>query len=103
MSDEGMIIGRNSVTEALKAGRSITKIYMAAGNESTSLQHIKEMARDKKIVVENVPAKVLNQLVPGNRHQGVVAFAAAVNFSDLTDVLAAVSERGKVPFLVLTD
>jgi len=103
VSDEGMIIGRNSVTEALKAGRSITKIYMAAGNESTSLQHIKEMARDKKIVVENVPAKVLNQLVPGNRHQGVVAFAAAVNFSDLTDVLAAVSEREKVPFLVLTD
>ena len=36
MSNESMIIGRNSVTEALRAGRSISKIYLAAGAGSVT-------------------------------------------------------------------
>lgn len=103
MSDESMIIGRNSVTEALKAGRSITKIYILATNESMPLQRIRDLARDRNVLVETVPAKVLHRLAPDNRHQGVVAFAAAVDFADLTDVLAKTAEQDKVPFLVLTD
>lgn len=103
MDTECMITGRNSVTEALKAGRSITKLYLAAGNTSSQLQRIWDLARDRHILVEQVPAKVLNQMAQGSRHQGVVAFAAAIDFADLTDVLADVTAQGRVPFLVLLD
>ena len=103
MSEANIIIGRNSVTEALKAGRSITKLYVAAGNESQSLQRIRDLADRKEILVEDVPLKVLNHLAPGNRHQGVIAFAKPVEYADLTDVLIAADEKGKVPFLVLLD
>ena len=103
MSEANIIIGRNSVTEALKAGRSITKLYVAAGNESQPLQRIRDLADRKEILVEDVPLKVLNHLAPGNRHQGVIAFAKPVEYADLTDVLIAVDEKGKVPFLVLLD
>ena len=46
MSKESMIIGRNSVTEALRAGRSISKIYLAAGNQAPALERIRELAGD---------------------------------------------------------
>ena len=69
MSEANIIIGRNSVTEALKAGRSITKLYVAAGNESQPLQRIRDLAGRKEILVEDVPLKVLNHLAPGNRHR----------------------------------
>lgn len=103
MSTESMITGRNSVTEALRAGRSITKIYMAAGNDSPPLQRIQDMAREKDIAVEFVPARVLDRTAAGSRHQGVVAFAAPIAFADLTDVLAAAEKAGRTPFLVLLD
>lgn len=103
MSEESIIIGRNSVWEALQAGRSISKIYIAAGNTAAPLLRIKEYARERDILVETVPSKVLHHLVPDGRHQGVVAFGAAVSFADLTEVLAGVAEKVEVPFLVLLD
>lgn len=103
MSADTLIIGRNSVTEALKAGRSITKIYVASGNETKPLQRIRDLAAEADILVEETPLKVLHRLAPDNRHQGVVAFAKAVEYADLTDVLIAADEKGKVPFLVLLD
>ena len=98
MSKESMIIGRNSVTEALRAGRSISKIYLAAGNQAPALERIRELAGERGILIENVPPKVLHRLA-----QGVVAMAAAIDFADLTDVLADVEAKEEVPFLVLLD
>ena len=103
MSAESIITGRNSVTEALRAGRPITKLYIAAGSEAAPLQRIAAMARNKGIVVEQVPAKVLDRAASGGRHQGVVAFAAPIAYADLTDVLADAAAAGRTPFLVLLD
>lgn len=103
MSDESIIVGRNSVTEALRAGRSITKLYIAAGNDAPPLLRIQELAREKDILIERAPVKILNHLALGSRHQGVVAFAAPVAYADLTDVLADVEASGRTPFLVLLD
>ena len=103
MADESLLYGRNSVEEALKAGRSITKLYLAAGALSQPLLRIRDAARDRGILVEQVPAKVLNHLAPNAHHQGVIAYAAAVDFADLGDVLIKAQEAGRTPFLVLLD
>jgi 23S rRNA (guanosine2251-2'-O)-methyltransferase len=103
VASESLIYGRNSVEEALKAGRSITKLYLPAGTLPPPLLRIRDAARDRGILVEQVPAKVLNHLAPQGRHQNVIAYAAAIEFADLTDVLIQVQEQGRVPFLVLPD
>lgn len=103
MSTERIIIGRNSVTEALRAQRSIIKIYIAEGGTDQPLQHIRQLADEENIAVEEVPMKNLNQMAPGSRHQGVLAVAPPVTYADLTDVLAAASTAGRVPFLVIPD
>lgn len=65
MSSECIITGRNSVSEALRAGRSITKLYLANGRPSQPLQRIYEIARERGVTVEMVPSKVLQRLAGG--------------------------------------
>ncbi len=103
MSRERIITGRNSVTEALRAGRPIIKVYIAAGNDAPPLRRIRELAGGRDIAVECVPARELDRIAAGSRHQGVAALAEPFAFSDLTDVLAQAAEAGRTPFLVLLD
>lgn len=49
---DDLIEGRNAVTEALRAGRSIDKIYIAKGEVDKTLGHIASKARDMGIVAE---------------------------------------------------
>ena len=88
--DTSIIAGRNSVTEALKAGRSVTKIYMTAKKEAPPLARIRTLAKERKIPVEFVDTRAMERLAQGVRHQDVIALAAAVDFADLDDVLAKV-------------
>ena len=46
-----IIEGRNAVIEALRASRSIDKIYINKGDVDKTLGHIASSARDKGIVV----------------------------------------------------
>lgn len=103
MSAESTIIGRNGVTEALKAGRKISKLYIANTKDAVPLQKIKDLAVEKGITVEIVPPKALNRMAPDSRHQGVVAIAAPIAYADLSDVLAKAETERRVPFLVLLD
>lgn len=103
MSTESTIVGRNSVTEALKAGRKISKLYLANTKDAVPLQKIKDLAEGRGITVEIVPPKALNRLAPDSRHQGVVALAAPIAYADLSDVLAELEQARKVPFFVLLD
>lgn len=43
------------------------------------------------------------QLSETGKHQGVVAFAAAYEYSEVEDMLALAKERGEEPFLILLD
>lgn len=101
--DSAIITGRNSVIEALKAGRSVTRIYITAGKDSQPLLRIRSMAREKGVPVEPVSADVMRRHARGTHHQDVVAFAAAVAFADLDEVLSEVQAKGDVPFLILLD
>ena len=71
--DTSIIAGRNSVTEALKAGRSVTKIYMTAKKEAPPLARIRTLAKERKIPVEFVDTRAMERLAQGVRHQDVIA------------------------------
>ena len=60
--DSAIITGRNSVIEALKAGRSVTRIYITAGKDSQPLLRIRSMAREKGVPVEPVSPDVKRPL-----------------------------------------
>ena len=102
MSDE-FIVGRNSVLEALKSGRSLNKIMVAKGEKHGSVLEILGQARAQGIIVQEVETAKLEALAGGMRHQGIVASAAPVAYAELEDVFAAAEEKGEPPFLILLD
>ena len=97
-----LIIGRNPVTEAIKSGRTIDKILMQKDGEG-SVRKIAAMAREEGLQLQYVDKIVLDKLAPGRPHQGVAAFAAAHDYCDVEDILAAAEEKGEPPLIVLLD
>ena len=100
---EDLIEGRNAVTEALRAGRSIDKIYIAKGEVDKTLGHIASKARDLGIVVVEADRRKLDAMSVTHAHQGVIAMAAVKEYCSIDDILAIASERGEVPFVILCD
>ena len=100
---EDLIEGRNAVTEALRAGRSIDKIYIAKGEVDKTLGHIASKARDMGIVVVEADRRKLDAMSVTKAHQGVVALAAVKEYCTVEDILTIAEERGEAPFIILCD
>ena len=59
---EGQIEGRNAVTEALKAGRTIDKVFVAEGDTDRSLQRLAAQAKEAGAVIVPVDRRKLDQM-----------------------------------------
>lgn len=102
-NEEGLIIGRNAVAEALKSGREIDCLLVAKGERSGSIGKIIGQCRDRGVVVKEVDFRKLDSLCGGENHQGVAARAAVHEYSDIASILAAAEEKGEKPFVVICD
>ena len=100
---EDVIEGRNAVTEALRAGAAIDKIYLAKGETDKTLGHIASTARAKGIVVVEADRRKLDAMSQTHAHQGVIASVAAHEYATVEDMLALAEERGEAPLLVICD
>ncbi|MGL6015584.1 MAG: 23S rRNA (guanosine(2251)-2'-O)-methyltransferase RlmB [Selenomonadaceae bacterium] len=98
-----VVIGRNAVTEALRSGRSINKILVAQGERQGSIKEVIALAKEKGIILQETEYRRLDEIAMGLRHQGVVAYAAPVDYVDLDDMLEAAAAKGEPPFLILLD
>ena len=100
---DDVLVGRNAVTEALKSGRGINKLWIASGDREGSVAEIAALAKERGIVVQYVERAKIESLAGGHRHQGVLAYVAPVPYAELDDILKAAEETGEAPFLVLLD
>lgn len=101
--EEGLIIGRNAVTEALRSGREIDSLLVAKGEHSGTMGKIIGQCRERGIVVKDVDSRKLDRLCAGENHQGVVAYAAAAQYSDIATILSSARDRGEAPFVLVCD
>ena len=102
-SDEEIIEGRNAVTEALRAGRAIDKIYLAKGDIDKTLWNIALKAREAGIVVIETDRRKLDNMCVTRAHQGVIAKAAVREYCAPSDILAVAASRGEDAFVVACD
>ena len=100
---EGVIVGRNAVMEALRAGRSIDSILIARGDHTGSLTAIAAKARALEIPIKEADPRKLDALCGGAVHQGVAAIAAVRAYAELDDLFRLAEERGEPPFFILAD
>ena len=102
-ASEGIIEGRNAVTEALRAGRLLDKVYIAKGETDAALGHIASKARDAGAVVVEADRRKLDAMSVTHAHQGVVAVAAVKAYVGLEDILQIAADRGEAPLIVICD
>lgn len=100
--DDNLIYGRNAVTELLKSGRSVNKIFFAEGALDGSAQKIFALAKTAGVVVEFLRREKLDKLC-GGKHQGVAALAAATDYSTVEEILSLAESRNEAPFVILLD
>lgn len=100
---EGMIEGRNALTEALKSGRHIDKLFVAEGSTDRSLTRLAAMAKEAGAVVVPTDRRKLDQMSPTGAHQGVIALVAAHEYASVDDILALAAERREAPLIVICD
>lgn len=98
----GLIAGRNPVTEALKAGKSLNTIFVSSEGGG-SLGLICKMAKEKGIVVKQVSEAKLNAMSGGASHQGVIASGACAEYVTVEDILAVSEKKGTKPFIIICD
>ena len=100
---ENVIEGRNPVIEAIRAGIAIDKVFIAKGETDATLRHIASAARDGGAVVSEVDKRKLDNMSQTRAHQGVIAWAAAVGYSSIADMLEIAAKKGEAPLIALCD
>ena len=101
--DSLIIYGRNAVLEAFRSGKTIDRLYVQEGVADGTLQSILRTAKKTDAVINFVSKDRLNKYAEGDKHQGVVAMAAAYNYADVEDILNAAKEKDEPPFIIVLD
>lgn len=99
--DKDIIFGVRAVIEAIRAGRELNKILILKGMQKDLFMELKEELKGKDFNLQFVPIQKLDRLT-SNNHQGVVAFASAVEYQSIEEIVDAKILAGqKVNILVL--
>ena len=101
--NENQLEGRNALTEALKSGRTIDKVFIAAGETDRGLQHLAAQAKEAGAVVVPVDRRKLNFMSTTGAHQGVIALAAAREYATIDDILEVAAQRNEAPLIIICD
>ena len=96
-----LIIGRNPVLEALKAGRPIDSVFISG--EGGSLSLIARLAKEQGAVVKEAGRQKLDEISGGAAHQGVIAFGACAEYVGIKDILDAAKAKNEPPFVIICD
>lgn len=101
-NEEDLLFGLHAVREALRAGaRPLQRILVVRTDKQFA--NLVQLARSLHVPIHVQPLASLDRLVPGGRHQGIVAYAAAKAYQTEDSILARAAERKESPFLVILD
>ncbi len=101
--NESYIEGRNAVIEAFRSGKTIDRLFILDGCQDGPIQTIKREARKQDTIVKYVPKERLDQMSETKKHQGVIAVAAAYEYSEMEDIFKLAEEKGEPPFVFILD
>ena len=103
MKDE-IIYGRNSVLEALTAGkREISRLVIADSTSGHKIEQIKKIAAKQRIVLHQWNRKRIDSLCGTDQHQGVAVIISQRKICNLQDIFYNIEQKQESPFLLILD
>ncbi len=101
--EEFTIEGRNAVMEAFRSGKTIDRLFVLDGCQDGPVKSIVREAKKTDCIITYVKKERLDQMSETEKHQGVMAYAAAYEYAEVEDILKAAEEKNEPPFIVLLD
>lgn len=101
--EELTIEGRNAVLEAFRAGKTIDRLFVLDGCQDGPVRTIVREAKKHDTIITFTAKERLDQMSETGRHQGVIAYAAAYEYAEVSEILEAAKKKGEPPFLFLLD
>lgn len=98
-----IIIGRNSVKEALISGRTIDYILISNKAHNRAINDITAKAKKLKIPIKISDTQKLNSLCQNANHQGIIAFAAAHKYATIDEIFDMAQQKNEPPFIIVAD
>ena len=99
-----IIFGVNPVLEKLNASsEDVQEILISQGSDRSALRHISREAARRGVRLVNVDPKLLDRLVGGHRHQGVVARVEAFRYLAFVELLERISPPSIAERILILD
>jgi 23S rRNA (guanosine2251-2'-O)-methyltransferase len=102
-SSENIIVGRNPILEALKAGAPLEKIFVLYGVQGGSLGKILHLAKQQGVPCVDVDRQKFRELVGDAAAQGVAALVGSKSYVDLDEILMIAAKRKEPSFVLVLD
>lgn len=97
------VYGHHASVESLKSTQEINKVWLQTGLQDKIRNEITQLAKKKKLVIQQAPKSKLDELTDGGNHQGVVLSVAAFEYASIDDLFEQAYKKGEAPFFVILD
>ena len=87
----------------MESDRDINKIFVSDGEKHGSINKIIALAKEKKIIINEVSKAKLNQMSQTENNQGVIAIVPPFNYCEIEDILDLAKKRDEKPFILILD
>ncbi|MCR5451420.1 MAG: 23S rRNA (guanosine(2251)-2'-O)-methyltransferase RlmB [Lachnospiraceae bacterium] len=104
MRDSSSIIeGKNVCIEALRSDTEIDRLFVLDGSTDGGIRTAVREAKKRGIRTDFVTKDRLDQMSETGHHQGIMAYIAAYEYSDVEDIMKKAEEKGEDPFVIILD
>jgi len=100
--EKNSIFGIRPIIEAVKAGKTIDKLFIQKGLHNDLFAELWKLVRLRRINYKHVPLEKINRLTRKN-HQGVFAFISPIDFHNIEDIVPSLYEKGKNSLILVLD
>ena len=94
---------RNACLEVFRSGKTIDKLFILDGCQDGPVRTILREAKKTDTIINFVTKDRLDELSNTGKHQGVIAYAAAYDYAEVSDILQAARDKGEAPFVFVLD
>ncbi|TPN81327.1 23S rRNA (guanosine(2251)-2'-O)-methyltransferase RlmB [Aquimarina algicola] len=102
MDNTSLIFGIRAIIEAIKAQKTIDKLFIQKGLHGDLSKELMQLVKKHGITFSIVPIEKLNRLTRKN-HQGAIAYISPIDFYDFEELVINVIESGRTPLFLVLD
>lgn len=100
------VIGKHAAVETLKmadASQKVNKIFLQDGLKADFVHDVLKIAKEKRLIIQNVPKNKLDLLSDRQNHQGIILAIAPFEYATVDEIFQKAAAKDEAPFILILD